>query len=349
MKLITPLINIKVISTATCLPDSAPLNNEDILAIHSSTKFLPAMVRRKLASSIVKRYGIHKRYMVRIPGTSPEKLTDETSGEDLARTTVEKCYQGHFEDIDLFIHGTTTSSRYTGSQATAVLSNINQTSAAIEMKAGCSTSLASMYMGIMGLMAGHENVMINCVETMSKVVNPKVRETWFGLGDGASALWMKKVPDNKGDFKILGMTFGTNGSHVDMYTTQGKLPPNRYDLENGGYHLAGDGSKLEELAFEHYQKMFELFSSQFDMGKIKYLIPHQVNDNLIYKVVKRVFKAPEMVILKSNDRIGNIGGSSVLFTLCEQLEKKPFERGDQILLMSVGGGLSFCMQLWEKL
>ena len=51
----------------------------------------------------------------------------------------------------------------------------------------------------------------------------------------------------------------------------------------------------------------------------------------------------------NNNEIGNIGGASVLYTLSDAIQKNTFQAGDQILMMSVGGGLSYSMHLWEKL
>ena len=284
----------------------------------------------------------------RKPGTTP-KGPEEINGETLSIETIKNCYDSSNGDIDLFVHGTTTTSRYTGSQATATLASIDQTSPAIEMKAGCSTSLASLYVATLGLMSAHDNAMILCTETLSKVVNPKVRETWFGLADGSAGLWLEKQTEESADFKLLAMTYGTQGHHVDMYTTKGALPPNAEDLEENNYILKGDGSKLKDISTDHYNKMYKLFADNFNMGEIKYLIPHQVNDALVLTLLSKHFEMPDVQVLKSSDEVGNIGGSSVLYTLSDNISKETFKSGDKVLMMSVGGGLSYSMHLWEKL
>jgi 3-oxoacyl-[acyl-carrier-protein] synthase-3 len=347
MKLIKPNINIKVKATSTYIPEEFEYSNLDILDIHSSTRILPKFAKKKLASSIEKKFGFEKRYMIRKPGDDSQSI-DKLSCEEMSSLCLKKCFNNSSEDIGYFIMGTTTSSRYTGSQATSVLSTIGQYSPAVEMMAGCSTSLASLYTGIMALQSGHDNVMIVCSETMSKIVNPKIRETWFGLADGSASLWLESN-DIDPDFKVLGMIFGTNGEHVDMYTTQGKFPPNQKDLDSGGYVLAGDGDKLRELSLKYYGEMIEHFKESFNLDEIDYLIPHQVNNSIITEFVDTHFKGIDIRVLKNNKEIGNIGGTSVLFSLCDSIQKDTFKKGDKVLMMSVGGGLSFSMQLWEKL
>jgi 3-oxoacyl-[acyl-carrier-protein] synthase-3 len=348
MKLIKPNININILNAVTNEPRDCEYSNEEILSFDPKAKFLPKFAREKLGKSILKKFGFGTRHMIRKPGdvpNSPEAITNEI----LSQETIKKCFNDSGKDIDFFVHGTTTTSRYTGSQATSILSAVNQLSPCIEMKAGCSTSLASMYAATLGLMAAHDNVMVLCTETLSKVVNPKDRETWFGLGDASSAIWMEKSTDKNADFKLEAMTYGTNGHHVDMFTTRGTLPPTKDELDDNKYVLTGDGAALKELSLNHYNKMYKLFSENYNMSDIDYLIPHQVNDALIRKLMKNHFDMPNTKILKSSDRVGNIGGSSVLYTLSENLRDKKFKSGDKILLMSVGGGLSYSMHLWEKL
>ncbi len=352
MNLVKPLINIKILGVGNALPDVTPLTNLAIFNKHPITKLLPEIVKNRLAQSIVSQYGYNQRYMIREPGKVLKEITHEASGETLAKVCVKKAFEKNpNKKIDFFVHGTTTTSRYSGSQATAVLNSIHQTSPAIEMKAGCSTSLASLYMGISTLALGHQNVMVNCAETLSKLVNPNIKETWFGLADASAALWMEKVPNEaQADFKVLGMIFGTNGEHVDMYTTQGKLPANQKDLDDFGYTLSGNGTKLKELAKIHYNLMFDEFKKAFgaEIEKINYVIPHQVNFSLVKNIIKKDFNLPNAIILRDSEQIGNVGGTSVLYSLTQAIQNNIFKKGDKVLLMSVGGGLTYCMQLWEK-
>jgi 3-oxoacyl-[acyl-carrier-protein] synthase-3 len=46
------------------------------------------------------------------------------------------------------------------------------------------------------------------------------------------------------------------------------------------------------------------------------------------------------------DRVGNIGGSSILYSLANALKGDRLNGSGDMLLMSVGGGLSFAGQLW---
>ncbi|HSP80659.1 MAG TPA: 3-oxoacyl-[acyl-carrier-protein] synthase III C-terminal domain-containing protein, partial [Myxococcaceae bacterium] len=184
----------------------------------------------------------------------------------------------------------------------------------------------------------------SCAETLSKVINPEVGETWFVLADGGAAIWLQREEEEP-DFEVLQSFYATDGQLVDMYTTPGKLPPHQEALDKGGYFLFGDGTRLREEALRRYLFMLErLFPGGRGLERISWLIPHQVNRGLIDEVCQR--SGLEARRVWSAERFGNLGGTSVVFSLAEAWEQRLFSPGDELLLMSVGGGLSFAMQHW---
>ena len=66
-------------------------------------------------------------------------------------------------------------------------------------------------------------------------------------------------------------------------------------------------------------------------------------------IIKKDFNLPNAIILRDSEQIGNVGGTSVLYSLTQAIQNNIFKKGDKVLLMSVGGGLTYCMQLWEKI
>ena len=250
---------------------------------------------------------------------------------------------------ELFVHGTTTTRRYTGSQATSILGQLGLEIPAYEIKAGCSTSLASLHLAQTFLTAGYKSVLVSCAETLSKVMHPEIRETWFGLADAGASVWMEAVEkDSDADFILEASGYSTDGRHVDMYTTTGNLPPLKSDIDQNKFALAGDASQLKDLSKARYLEMIAaVLPTAEDRARVQWLIPHQVNSGLIAEVVKETGMQPQMVW--SATEFGNVGGTSVLFSLAQALEEKKFKSGDQILMMSVGGGLSFACQLWRAL
>ena len=348
MKVLTPGLKLNIKGCGRSWPMGPAVSNLDLLLKHPDTADKPRAMLEELAKRVARTYGFDKRFMTHFPGT-PFQKNEETS-ETLSRSAVKLTLAANGTP-EAFVLGTTTARRYTGSQATSVLASFALEIPAYEIKAGCSTSLASLHLA-QGLFAqGYDSVLVSCAETLSKVINPAVRETWFGLADGGAAIWLERAKENskdKAQFEIVKSVYSTDGKYVDMYTTQGDLPPRAEILEAGGYYLSGDSSELKDLAKKKYLAMIEaLLPDAESRKKITQVIPHQVNLELIEQVLSETGITGH--VNWSATEFGNLGGTSVLFTLVQAISEKRFKSGDEILLMSVGGGLSFAAQVWRWL
>ncbi|WP_164000670.1 3-oxoacyl-ACP synthase III family protein [Pyxidicoccus caerfyrddinensis] len=345
MKVLEPRLGIQVLGHGRALPGDKPVSNADLLALDPEQQGRSPEVLEKLGQKVAARLGFHQRYLARLPET-PARDDEETS-ESLALKAARQALGGHGgAEVEALIHGTTTTSRYTGSQAAAILGRLESHASAWEVKAGCSTSLASLHLAIALLGSGYCNVLVSCAETLSKVMNPAMKETWFILADGGAAVWLKREPVSP-DFEVRRCLYATDGTLVDLYTTPGRLPPDRATLEAGGYCMAGDGTRLREEALRRYLEMLgAMFPGGRGLKDVRWVVAHQINRKLVEQVCE--VGGLEARLVWSAERVGNVGGASVLFSLSEALEQGLFAPGDGVLLMSVGGGLSFAMQHWVK-
>jgi 3-oxoacyl-[acyl-carrier-protein] synthase-3 len=346
-------LGIDVLGAARSWPGT-PVDNATLLARHPRTAGLARGALEALSRRIEQKYGVRTRHLARMPGEPEPRARgqDEETSQGLALEAARgavaqagrRAAGAPLPDIGALVHGTTTSSRYTGSQAPVILAALNGFAPAYETKAGCSTSLASLHLGFALLAMGYDNVLVSCAETLSKVMNPEVRETWFILADGGAAVWLARN-DASPQFEVLESLYHTDGRLADLYTTHGPLPPDHRTIDAGGYVMAGDGARLSQEARNRYRMMLSaMFPGGAGLDRIRWLIPHQINRALIEAVVRESELRAEWIW--SADRFGNLGGTSVLFSLAEAIEGNRFEPGDEILLMSVGGGLSFAMQHW---
>jgi 3-oxoacyl-[acyl-carrier-protein] synthase III len=342
MKVLKPNLKLKVLGQGRSWPGGKPLSNYDLLKAHPDTADKPEKFLREMEERIFKVYGFKNRYLSHFPGTPMTDAEDtaESLGERASRLALGS------GKPSAFVMGTTTTRRYTGSQATSILGKLGIEAPSFEMKAGCSTSLASLTAAQALLSHGYPDVLVCCAETLSKVIHPGVRETWFGLADAGAAVWLERN-DAQPDFEVLRTVYSTDGKHVDLYTTPGQLPPRADVLEAGGYYIGGDSSALKDLALKRYVEMIEaLLPDPKERSSVRWIIPHQVNRQLIDEVQSSMKLGGDRVW--SADDFGNVGGTSVLFSLAQGLEKQIFKPGELVLLMSVGGGLSFAAQLWRS-
>lgn len=76
------------------------------------------------------------------------------------------------------------------------------------------------------------------------------------------------------------------------------------------------------------------------ISRIKCVIPHQANQRIIEAVGERLGAKPEQVFVNL-DRYGNTSAASVAIALDEAVESGRIQRGDLILLMVFGAGLTW--------
>ena len=350
MKVIENNLPIKILGTGTSLPSNPPVSNIDILKLLPENKQLSDLELEKKSKDLKERYGFSQRYMVRMPEihTIPDDIKNkEETSEDLSLKACKHAIaQTNEMAIEAFIHGTTTTRRYTGSQSTSILGKCNSKAPAFEIKAGCSTSLVSLHAAWGILSLGYDNVLVSCAETESKVINPQMPATYYILADGGAAVWIEKN-ETEPDFVIIKSMYGTDGTLVNLFTTRGTLPPLKSHIDSLGYVLSGDGKRMKMEAINAYKKMIEtMLPDESSRKHIKWIIPHQINKSIIDEACMLTGLSGEY-IWDSFD-IGNIGGASVLYSLAKAIKDNKFVSGDEILLMSVGGGLSYAIQHWIK-
>ena len=356
MTVLSPGIAFCLLGAGRSWPSGTALSNRDIFMLNHELSKKSDKILAGFEAKLRSTYGYGSRYMTRLPGSMGNNKNEETA-ESLAYAACREAVSlADSNQVQALILGSTTSCRYSGSQAAAVAGRLQCQPATWEVKAGCSTSLACLAMGTALLGQGFENVLVACAETLSKVVNPAEKESWFGLADGAGAVWMHApqsafVQRGKAEgrhcvtFVLKKMISYTLGEHVDLYTTRGMLPPD--DNETEGMFMSGDPSALKELAEIHYENMLNhLLPTPAHKAAVNAMITHQVNRQLIESLRSR--HGLNCDLFWDGDVFGNLGGTSILFSLAHALQNQGFAgRTGDILLMSVGGGLTCHGPLWS--
>jgi 3-oxoacyl-[acyl-carrier-protein] synthase-3 len=343
MEIVQPNLRFEISAVSRVLPESATITNLEILKNFPRTADKSHAFLEKFAEKIGEEFGFHQRYWCHKPW-EPLDASRELTAESLAIRCVKKLLATYKpETIQAYLLGSTTNKRFTGSQAAAVLGELGISAPAYDLKTGCSTSLSTLHMAYALMALGYKNVLLSCAETLSKVIDPENEKTWIGLADGAASLFLEKK--NTGSFTVEKTFFSTDGQFVDAYTTKGVFPPTQQQLETVGYHLMGDEHLLRELAYSRYTKMLKhLLPTENDKKEITWIIPHQVSRKLIDQLLDENQLGNKTIIWDA-DSIGNIGGSSIVYTLARAVEEQIFDRPGKILLMSVGGGLSYAAQI----
>ena len=77
-----------------------------------------------------------------------------------------------------------------------------------------------------------------------------------------------------------------------------------------------------------------------DLSNIKYIIPHQANSRIIDEAAKRLKIEKEKFYLNL-ENYGNTSAASIPIALSEAIEEKAINKGDKVILVAFGGGLTW--------
>jgi 3-oxoacyl-[acyl-carrier-protein] synthase-3 len=79
---------------------------------------------------------------------------------------------------------------------------------------------------------------------------------------------------------------------------------------------------------------------EIDVKQIKCIIPHQANRRIINAVAERLGAEPEQLFVNL-DKYGNTSAASVAIALDEAVQTGRIEKGDLVLLVVFGAGLTW--------
>ena len=113
-------------------------------------------------------------------------------------------------------------------------------------------------------------------------------------------------------------------------------------LKNREQYVKMKGDGLFKYAVKAMVEASEIVLKESNVRSedVDFLIPHQANIRIIEGVRKRL-KLPEEKVVVNIDRVGNTSAASIPIALGEIKEKGLLKRGDTILMVGFGGGLTW--------
>ena len=254
------------------------------------------------------------------------------------------------EDIDLIVVATTSPDRIMPSTACSVQSVLGcNNAAAFDVSAACSGFLyASIIANSLIKNGGGSKALVIGSEVLSRIVNWNDRNTCVLFGDGAGAAILEASSDNS---RIISTYFGSDGKTGAKALTANQFTINTPFAESSlerEEHIQMDGRKVFKFAISIIPKVVNklLENSGEDISNIKYIIPHQANLRIIDDAAKKlnISKDKFYVNLES---YGNTSAASVPIAFSEVVEKNLIKKGDKVILVAFGGGLTWAGILLE--
>jgi len=251
------------------------------------------------------------------------------------------------KDIDFIVLATLSPDAFIPNTACIVQANIGAVNATcFDLSAACTGFIYGLDVATQFIKSGRAKcVLVIGAEVQSKLLNWDDRGTCVLFGDGAGAA---VLTDGEGP-GVLACYTGSDGTKGWTLTAKG-LPVRNpfmenkqdkmYDLTNSTINM--DGKEVFKFAVGIMMKSIKelLKLSDLKIEDLKYIIPHQAN----YRIVESTAKKLGVDISKffiNIDRYGNTSAASIAIALDELAKSGNLEKGDKVLLVGFGGGLTY--------
>lgn len=295
---------------------------------------------------ITERTGIKQRHIAEA-GEATSDLSLKAAEKALADAGVAA------EELDLIIVATASPDHAFPSTACLVQDRLGaKNAAAFDLSAGCSGFVYSLGVASQMIKSGlYNKALIIGAETLSRIMNWKDRNTCVLFGDGAGAAVVGVVDDGYG---VLGIDLGADGSGGKyLYQPAGgsRKPASEETVANSEHTIHMNGQEVFKFAIQIMGKTAKtaLANAGMKAEELDMLFPHQANLRIISSAAKRL-KMPMEKVWVNVDKYANTSAASIPIALCEAQAAGALKKGDNILLVGFGAGLTWSAIVlkWSK-
>lgn len=266
---------------------------------------------------------------------------------DLAAKAAEKAMANAgvtADQIDLIIVATITPDMPFPSTACLVQRKLGAfRAAAFDLEAACSGFIYGLEIAQQFIMSRtYDTVLVIGAEKLSSIVDWEDRNTCVLFGDGAGAAILRNRPDSHG---LLTAVMGADGQKCDllhMPAGGSRCPATAESVNNRLHYLRMEGKEVFKNAVQAMMTAAQeaLARCNLNISQIKCVIPHQANRRIIDAVADRLGATPEQCFINLH-RYGNTSAASVAIALDEAVSSGRVQKGDLMLLVVFGAGLTW--------
>jgi 3-oxoacyl-(acyl-carrier-protein) synthase III len=177
-----------------------------------------------------------------------------------------------------------------------------------------------------------KHVLVIGSEKFTDILDPYDRGTAFLFGDGAGAA-VVGVAEQDG---IGPVVWSSDGDQADVLRTE-SYPP----------LLRMEGRAVYRWATSSVPDMARraVAAAGMELSDLKAFVPHQANLRITDSLVKSLKLPPSVVVARDVVDSGNTSAASVPLALCRLVEEGQVRRGDPVLLLGFGAGLTAAGQV----
>ena len=326
------------------------------MSSHSSIISTGAYLPKRILTNehLAKLVDTSNEWILSRTGIRERRIADKNEfTSDMGARAAEQAIQSAGIDpktIDLIIVATCTPDTIFPSTACYIQHKIGATrAAAFDIQAACSGFLYALVTADQFISGGvYRTILVIGAEKLSSIVNWKDRNTCVLFGDGAGAVILQHRPGARG---LLAFDLGADGAQTGILSIPAggcRLPITPEILDQRLQCVQMSGKEVFKCAVTAMNRSAEacLEKAGLKPSHLRWIIPHQANFRIIDAVAQRLNVSLEHLIINL-DRYGNTSAACMPICLHETAMAGKLDRGDLILMVAFGGGLTWASVILE--
>jgi 3-oxoacyl-[acyl-carrier-protein] synthase-3 len=255
------------------------------------------------------------------------------------------------DTIDLVIISTITPDRLVPSMGSLLKMRLGLTNAiAFDLNAACSGFIFAAWTAEALMKQNNfKRALIIGAECLTRITNWEDRSTCVLFGDGAGAALLEDNPDSPG---ILSSYIKNYDDPKDVLPCGIEYRKRPFDKEVSEpidpMYISMKGQQVFKFAVNALDEVMKetINRANLTYDDIAYFVPHQANMRIINAAAQKTKQPIEKFQISIKDT-GNVSSASVPMALYDLMQAGKVKKGDKIMLMGFGGGLSAGAMIFE--
>ena len=325
------LRTVSIVGTGSYMPEKR-LTNADLMGIVDTTD-----------EWITTRTGIKERRIA---------AKDELTSDMATKAALKALEQAEVspQEVDLILVATATPDMLFPATACFVQKKIGAKNAAcLDISAACAGFLFGIEIAQQFITSHtHNTVLVIGAEKLSSITNWTDRNTCVLFGDGAGAAVLQHRGRAHG---VISTHIGSDGAFTDILFMPGggsrcPITKENADLNLATIHMTGKDVYKQAVISMLSASKKALEQAGLTTDDIACVIPHQANLRIIEAIADRL-KIPLDRFYVNLDKYGNTSAAAVAMALDEANRTGRIKRGDYVLMVVFGGGLTWASTVVE--
>lgn len=252
--------------------------------------------------------------------------------------------------IDLLIFAAASSDLIEPATANIIQAKLGLTCPVMDIKNACNSFVSAIQVSSAFIESRmYDNILIVCGEKLGEVINysPLNSEdlkryvSGYSLGDAGAAMLV-----GTGGSDIVYQKFRTWGEYWQLCTVEGGGSMAYHDYDK--YYFQSDSRRLQKIFQDQAPEFLNecLNEAGWKREDIDCVVSHQISSATTDQIAK-YSGIPAVKFVNTFPKYGNTAAATIPLALNEAIEIGKLKKGDRLMLLGFGAGVSFSVQLVE--